>query len=152
MGRNLHYGGPNGYYMTSDISGLVFRASQMRRQWDGVMAGPGEWSPRQPQELVRGVKDNQSVPVARPLGPESFVGPLYGVLASAAVAQAASVTLEDASGIGVGVSVGVMTDGGSFERRTASTVNITTGVVGLSAPLTYPAPSGAAFIVYGSTP
>ena len=33
---------------------------------------PGDWEPRQPQDLIKGVPDNQSVPVSRPPPPPIF--------------------------------------------------------------------------------
>jgi hypothetical protein len=38
----------------------------MRTQWDGLRVCKDCFEVRQPQDFVRGVKDNQSVPIARP--------------------------------------------------------------------------------------
>ena len=49
--RNTHRVGD--YLMTSDISGRVFYASEMRKQWDGAWVHRSEWEPRHPQDFVR---------------------------------------------------------------------------------------------------
>jgi hypothetical protein len=41
------------YLMTSDISGRVFYASEMRKQWDGAWVHHSEWEPRHPQDFLR---------------------------------------------------------------------------------------------------
>lgn len=37
------------------------------------MVCPKDWEPRHPQDFVKGVRDNQSVPVSRPEAPDAFV-------------------------------------------------------------------------------
>jgi hypothetical protein len=48
-----------------DICGQKFKGSSLRKQWDGLMVCRKDWSPRHPQEFVRGRKDNQSTPFTR---------------------------------------------------------------------------------------
>lgn len=52
---------------TCDECGRGFKSSAMTRRWDGAMVcNTGSCNEeRQPQDFVRGVKDNPSVPVAR---------------------------------------------------------------------------------------
>ena len=44
-----------------DICGFKFKASKLKKQWDGLMVCPQDFSPRHPQEFLRGKKDDQSV-------------------------------------------------------------------------------------------
>lgn len=52
--------------MICDVSGRKMKASQAMRRWDNAMVHPDHWEPRHPQDYVKGVRDEQSVPVARP--------------------------------------------------------------------------------------
>lgn len=49
-----------------DRCGKPFKASELRKTWDGLWVCRGDWEPRHPQDFVRGVKDDQSVRVSRP--------------------------------------------------------------------------------------
>jgi hypothetical protein len=57
-----------------DICGQKFKIEQLFRTWDGYMACRinGCYNPRQPQDFVRGVLDNQSVAINRPDQPDEF--------------------------------------------------------------------------------
>lgn len=44
-----------------DICGFEFKSSQLMKQWDGLRVCKQDYSPRHPQEFVRGKKDDQSV-------------------------------------------------------------------------------------------
>lgn len=61
-----------------DRCGFKYHLSQLRKEWTGFMVchGPGTndcWEPRHPQEFVRGVRDRQHVPNARPEPPDNFI-------------------------------------------------------------------------------
>ena len=49
-----------------DSCGFKFKASKLRRRWDGMMVCPTDFETRHPQDLLRGRRDSQSVPWARP--------------------------------------------------------------------------------------
>ena len=49
-----------------DVCGRGFKFSQLRKRWDSAYTCPECWEIRQPQDFVRGVKDDPSVPIARP--------------------------------------------------------------------------------------
>jgi hypothetical protein len=55
-----------------DICGFKFKANQLKKTWDGFMECRKCWRPRQPQDFVRGTKDQQAVPWTRPEAPDSF--------------------------------------------------------------------------------
>ena len=72
MGRKLHYKAGS-FYRTDDRTGFPQRAERTRREWTGLIVDENVWEPRQPQDFVRGVADDQSVPEARPRAPATFV-------------------------------------------------------------------------------
>lgn len=45
----------------------------MRKRWDGAIVCPKDFELRNPQDFVRGIRDNQSVSVARPEAPDEFI-------------------------------------------------------------------------------
>ena len=55
------------------ICGRKYKASQLRKRWDGFLACKDDWHPRQPQDFVRGVKDNQQAPVISTETPDQFL-------------------------------------------------------------------------------
>lgn len=58
-----------------DRCGSKFKFSDLKLEWDGlyVCTANGCWEPRQPQDYVKGVRDDMSVPVSRPDGPPVYI-------------------------------------------------------------------------------
>lgn len=50
------------------------KAGELVKQWQGYYVCPEHWEPRQPQDFVRGIPDNPSVPWSQPDN-WTFVGP-----------------------------------------------------------------------------
>ena len=48
------------------------KASTMRKQWQGYYVCPAHWEVRQPQDFVRGIKDNMAPPWAQPKTEDIF--------------------------------------------------------------------------------
>lgn len=71
MGRADYYksGDHNGI---CDRCGFKYKFSELKRTWDGLWVCDKDWEPRQPQDFVRGVKDDQSVQNSRPESPDEF--------------------------------------------------------------------------------
>lgn len=61
------------YNCICDQCGYKYKNSNMRTQWDGIRVCKNCFEFRQPQDFVRGVKDEQWVPIARPDATPSFV-------------------------------------------------------------------------------
>lgn len=61
-----------------DRCGSKFKFSQLKLEWDGlyVCTANGCWEPRQPQDYVKGVMDDMSVPVSRPDQPPVYLDDL----------------------------------------------------------------------------
>ena len=113
MGRKLHYR-PGSFYRVSDRTGFAVRAEHTRLQWNQVMTELETWEPRQPQDLVKGVADNQTVPYPRTLGANTFVGPIYLTLADAVAPKGFYITLDNVAGVSLNDEIGVMMDNGSL--------------------------------------
>lgn len=56
-----------------DFCGKKFKASKLKKTWDGYMVCPRDWEPRQPQDFVRGVEDDSSTPFSKPEATATFV-------------------------------------------------------------------------------
>jgi hypothetical protein len=58
-----------------DRCGSKFKFSQLKLEWDGlyVCTANGCWEPRQPQDYVKGVRDDMAVPVSRPDQPPVYI-------------------------------------------------------------------------------
>src|SRR3990167_8720909 len=75
MARN-RVTGPGGHNALCDVCGLKFKASELRRRWDGAMVDEACFEPRHPQEFVRAKQDNPVLPFIRPDDGEGIdVGP-----------------------------------------------------------------------------
>ena len=69
------------YYKSGTYNGLCdrcgskFKFSDLKLEWDGlyVCTANGCWEPRQPQDYVKGVRDDMSVPVSRPDQPPIYI-------------------------------------------------------------------------------
>ena len=146
MGRKLHYR-PGSFYRVDDRSGFPTRAERTRKEWNGFIVDEKLWEPRQPQDLVRGVPDYQSVPDARPLAPAAFVGPVY-VQTTAAVAPGANqIPLQSVGFMNVGDSVALMLDTGVLYNTTISAI-LANAVVQIAGRVPSSAASGNEFVDY----
>lgn len=69
---STQYYKPGDWNAICDRCGFQYKASQLKKTWDGLMVCSKDWEPRQPQDFVKGVKDNQAVPWSRDEAPDSF--------------------------------------------------------------------------------
>ena len=72
MGRDRHYV-PGSFYRVDDRTGFPTRSYRTRKEWNNLIVSERVWEARQPQDFVKGVKDDQTVPQARPLSPNTFI-------------------------------------------------------------------------------
>lgn len=73
MGRE-HFYKPGSFYRIDDKTGFAVRAERQQREWQGLIVDKRVWEIRHPQDFVRGVTDDQTVPYARPRIPNPPVG------------------------------------------------------------------------------
>lgn len=60
-----------------DVCGFKYKASQLKKRWDGFMVCPEDWEVRHPQDFVRSKPDDQSVPWTRPEPTDTFISVTY---------------------------------------------------------------------------
>lgn len=148
MGRHYRFR-PGSFYRQDDRSGFIQRAEDTKKEWTGAIVDESLFESRQPQDLVRGVKDIQSVPEARPLPPATFIGPTSTTLAQAAAARATIVFPSDPLLVQAGSKVGVMMDNGVSWMTTLQSLN-GDGSWTLTAAINFPAAAGNSLFNYGS--
>lgn len=69
---------PGDFKRICDVSGFLVKASETRMQWDGLIVRLEDWTPRNPQDFVRGRADRQRVPRPRPEAADKFACPSPG--------------------------------------------------------------------------
>lgn len=139
MGRKLHYIGGS-FYRVDDRTGFPQRAERTRKEWTGLIVDEGVFEARQPQDLVRGVKDQQNVPEARPDAPPQYVGPIYQQTAADAVVGQTVLDMQSVTGFTVGNTINVMLDSGVNFTTTLQAIGA--GTLELAAGLPYRAAAG----------
>lgn len=73
MGKRDYYL-KGSYNKICDICGQKFKAHECRMQWNNLQACRVCFEKRNPQDFVKGVKDDQRVPIARPdAKPDKFI-------------------------------------------------------------------------------
>lgn len=72
MGTERFYK-PGSFYRICDRTGFATRAERTRTEWNGLIVSDRVWEARQPQDFVKGVADNQTVPYPRPRQPNPDV-------------------------------------------------------------------------------
>jgi hypothetical protein len=75
MGTDLHYV-PGEFYRICDRTGFATRAPATKKEWTGLYVKKEVWEIRQPQDFVKGVIDDQTVPDPRSRSIDTFIGPL----------------------------------------------------------------------------
>lgn len=147
MGRHGPYR-PGSFYRQDDRTGFPQRAERTKKEWDNLIVDRTVWEERQPQDLVRGVRDDQSVPEARPIGPNTFTGPIYLQLTADVSPGANAIVVNDVYGVAVGGVLSVMSGSGDLLSAVASAIDAATLTITLAGQLLFGAPSGNVVIVY----
>lgn len=60
-----------------DRCGFRFKADEIQKEWTGELVCSKCYETRHPQDFLRSVPDNQTVPYMRPYGQDVFVSPTY---------------------------------------------------------------------------
>jgi len=128
-----------------DRCGMKRKSSECRLTWDNLYACNQCWTPRHPQDFVRGVSDDQTVPIARP-----DITASMGSTTVATTAQKNSTTIEltAVTGVSDGDSIGIVLDDGSC-HWSYSDGDPSGTTVTLGSYLPYKATSGNAVYVPG---
>ena len=56
---------PGDWNAVCDVCGFEFKASQLRKRWDGYRVCSKDWEQRHPQDFLRGKPERNRVPWAR---------------------------------------------------------------------------------------
>jgi len=72
------------FYRIDDRTGFKVRARKTRQEWTGLIVDRARWEARQPQDFVKGVTDDQNVPLPRPRSVDAYDGPLHTFITVAA--------------------------------------------------------------------
>lgn len=108
---DLNYIGGS-FYRICDISGFKVRSFDTKKVWNGTIARKQSWEPRQPQDFVRGVPDDQSAPEPRPRSPNIFVDVTTAITSNyAPLAQ--NIAVQSVVGLQVGNRIGITLDDGA---------------------------------------
>ena len=73
MGTERFYK-PGSFYRICDRTGFAIRAERTQMEWQNLIVDRRVYEARQPQDFVKGVADNQTVPNPRPRTPNPSVG------------------------------------------------------------------------------
>ena len=117
------------WLVVSDRSGMTRYNSEMRMTWDGLYVDKDEWNPREPQDFVRGIPDDQSVPISRP-DIRTTAG--QTTVKVTALKNALSIDLTTTTGISSGDSISITLDDGiifstySFGEPSGDTITLGT--------------------------
>lgn len=66
---------PGTWTCVDDRTGFRLLNTQVQFEWNGLLVYDRVWEVRQPQDYLRGIPDNQSVPYARPMQEPLFLQP-----------------------------------------------------------------------------
>lgn len=140
---------PGDHYNIDDRTGFKVRASRTKKEWTGRIVREQSFEPRQPQDLVQGVPDIQTVPEPRPRQVNVFL--VTGTtLTVQALPGAASIQVASIVGFIAGNSIQVALADGTFSTTvsgspTGSTITLAGRLPGL-------APAGGAVVNVSSVP
>lgn len=136
---------PGDFWRVCDRCGFLYRASMTFKTWDGLYVCREDFETRHPQDFVRGRKDNQNVPGARPEGVDNIIGPLTTFLTGAVTAGSTTLNVESSARFEAGDHIGVIVDSGATIARIVSTVPTGTSLT-ITAALRASASTGAIVI------
>jgi hypothetical protein len=75
-----------------DLCGAKNKSSDGRKTWDNFYVCAHHKEERNPQDFVRGIKDDQSVPWSRPEAPDNFIPQFHNLLFTEELPIAETVT------------------------------------------------------------
>ncbi len=74
------------YNAICDRCGRKFKASQLRKTWDGLMVCSRDWEPRHPQDYVKSPNPETVPPWTRPQPTPIYASTGYSAIAGIAIA------------------------------------------------------------------
>lgn len=135
---------PGSFWRTCERTGFRVRAEDSKKEWTGLIVRREVWEQRHPQDFVRAVNDDQTVPDARPAPVMEFSGPLTTTLTAAASAGATSLDVVSTTRMEAGDTIRLILANGESHRTTISVVVDSTSLTVPALP--FGASSGALLI------
>ena len=139
-----------GYWRIDDIDGSRQRAYDTKEQWDGAIVSRENFSPRHPQEYLRSVRDDQSVPKPRTVQDIASSGPDDTTTTADAAAGATAITVTSSTGFHSGGRVAIMLDNNERFLGTITGLSDSTHIE-FTPALPYACASGAYVVDYTVT-
>lgn len=109
MGRDYFYK-PGSNYILDDRTGFRVRVENSRRQWDGLQVRTQSFENRNAQDFVRGVRDDQTVAIARPRPAYVFDGNAQTTLSASAGYGALFIAVNSPFAFQIGDRIGIALD------------------------------------------
>lgn len=140
MADDKHYV-PGTWYRICDRSGFKVRSYDTKKQWNDLIVRQQSWESRQPQDFVRGVRDDQTVSEARPRQIDIYIGPLQATVATDAPAGANNIDINVSTRMLPDDIVQIILDDGTTFRATIISIPVS-GTIQFTPPLPYSASAG----------
>lgn len=141
MADDRHYVGSE-WYRICDRTGFKIRNVRTQKEWQGLIVRDQSWERRQPQDLVRGVIDDQNVSEPRPRQLNQFIGPLTTVTTAAHGINAINISVDSSLRMLLGDIVWIMQDNG-INRVTTITAVLSTVLIRINPGLSWPSASNS---------
>lgn len=120
---------PGDFWRICDRCGFRYRSSQTFRTWDGLFVCREDFETRHPQDFVRGRKDLQNVPNARPEPLDTVIGPLLTKVSVAALTGATTLNVDSSTRFLAADHIGVMLDSGNVEPHIIQSIPSATSIL-----------------------
>lgn len=164
MGTKLVFK-PGSFYRICDRTGFAVRAEHTQKQWNNIIVRNRSFEERQPQDFVRGRRDDQTVPQPRPRQTNQYLGVQTTINQMITIALRPGWTMQGPSagfsegfdfgfskvipfmvqsviGFNVGDIISIQLDNGSTFFTTAAVIDYSYNTISPATPLPYPASPG----------
>lgn len=113
MGTEKHFVGGT-FYRICDRTGFATRSWRTRIQWNNIIVRDDVYEARQPQDFVKGITDDQTVPLARPREVNAYDGPLHTFITVAANIGDVVITVNTTARMYAGDMIDLVLDNGAL--------------------------------------
>lgn len=104
---------PGTFYRICDMTGFKIRDFRTKKQWNNIIVRQESWEARQPQDFVRGVRDEQAAPEPRPRQTDTFLGPLTSSVLEAATTGSTTLRVNNTGRWYRGDTLNIILDNGN---------------------------------------
>lgn len=150
MRRGLDEFVPGDHNLKCDRTGFKVKASEVAKEWNGLVVRKKSFETRHPQDFVRGVPDRPGVEDARP-GPSPDYATQTTSLDVDEGAEQTELSVASTSNMSIGDAIKIAMDNNEWHLATISSF-VAGDTVTISVGLTYKASSGNEVIIYNNQP